>query len=112
VLLQSPPHSLPQKLPQVYVHSCPQLPLQLLPQPDAQAALQPPLHSLPQLVEQTLEAQPVPHSLPQVDVQPPTHRALFSASSTTCRISSSCLALSFVPRLTAPPSQGKTPLPA
>jgi hypothetical protein len=91
-------------MPQEFLHplsqddaqAAPQTSLQPSPQVEAQATPQ----LLAQLAAPQLAAQSAtqssPQALPQADVQPPTHLALFKLSSTTCRTSSRCLALSLV----------------
>jgi hypothetical protein len=125
---QTPPQTSLQPSPQVVAHFCPQPVPQAVPQSAAQLEPQSPWHcspqveaqAAPQLDEQVVPPQPLlqsatqalPQPRPHADVQPPTQRALFSASSITCRSSSSCLALSLTPIVTAPPSQGKVSLPS
>jgi hypothetical protein len=77
------------------------------------------MQATPQLLVHVAAPQPslqsstqsLPQTRPHVDMHPPTHRALFNASSMTCRISSRCLALSLVDKAAIFSLQGKVLLP-
>ncbi|MDR1453100.1 MAG: hypothetical protein LBJ25_03900 [Candidatus Margulisbacteria bacterium] len=106
-------------MPQEFLHPLSQDDAQAAPQTSLQPSPQVDAQATPQLLAQLAAPQPtvqsatqsLPHPLPQADVQPPEHRALFRLSSTTCRTSSKCRALSLVTRAVISSFHGKVSLP-